>query len=80
MAQGNFDRLWESVADAVKDVREKVVEEPWYGRSLGGGETELQQWPQAQEMEPSFGSSTHIREGMEPNRDNNQEREIDIDR
>ena len=80
MAQGNFDRLWESVAEAVKDIREKVVEEPWYGRSLDSCEAGLQQWPQAQEVEPSFGSSTHIRESMEPNRDNNQEREIDIDR
>ena len=55
MAESNFDRLWESVAEAVKDVREKVVEEPWFGRALT--EPGAREWPQAHEpqqqsMEP----------------------------
>ena len=56
------------MGDAVSDIRQKLVEEPMWGRSLG--ENEAPSWPEA-EQEPPFGSSTHIRE-MEP--------EPDIDR
>jgi hypothetical protein len=51
---------WEDVqkglADAVKDIREKVVEEPYFGRSLSGPELQVQaqeqgpQWPEAKEQ------------------------------
>jgi hypothetical protein len=60
--------LWQEMGDAVSDIRQKLVEEPMWGRSLG--ENEAPSWPEA-EQEPPFGSSTHIRE-MEP--------EPDIDR
>jgi hypothetical protein len=60
--------LWQEMGDAVSDIRQKLVEEPMWGRSLG--ENDAPSWPEA-EQEPSFGSSTHIRE-MEP--------EPDIDR
>ena len=49
--------LWEAMGDAITDIRQKVVEEPMWGRSLG--ENEAPHWPEAQEPEPSFGSSTH---------------------
>jgi hypothetical protein len=72
----NFsDGLWNGLADAVADIRQKVVEEPMWGRSLG--ENDAPSWPQAQEPEPSFGSSTQSRE-IEPERE--QAQDIDLDR
>ena len=66
---------YEALGDAVSDIRRKVVEEPMWGRSLG--ENDAPSWPQAQEPEPSFGSSTHVRE-MEPERE--QPQDMDLDR
>jgi hypothetical protein len=54
MAERNFfDELSEGLADAVADIREKVVEEPWYGRAVTERETEAPQWPEAREPEPA---------------------------
>jgi hypothetical protein len=66
------EQLWQGLGDAVTDIRQKVVEEPMYGRAVTDG-ADAPHWPEAQEQEPSFGSSTHIRE-IEPNQD------IDLDR
>jgi hypothetical protein len=65
---------YEALGDAVSDVRQKVVEEPMWGRSLG--ENDAPSWPQA-ESEPSFGSSTKSIE-MEPQLE--QAQDIDLDR
>jgi hypothetical protein len=51
VAEQNFsDQLWNGLADAVADIREKVVEEPMWGRSLG--DDAAPQWPEAREAEP----------------------------
>jgi len=71
--QSFSEQLWNGLGDAITDIRQKVVEEPMWGRSLG--ENDAPSWPQAQEPEPSFGSSTHSRE-IEPE----QEQAQDIDR
>lgn len=68
-----FDELWNGLADAVADVREKVIEEPMWGRAVTERES-TPAWPEAQEPEPSFGSSTQSLE-MEP-----QAPDIDLDR
>jgi hypothetical protein len=47
----------ESFGDAVADIRQKLVEEPMWGRSLG--DNDAPHWPEAHEPEPSFGSITH---------------------
>lgn len=78
-----FDELWSGVANGMTDIRQKVVEEPMWGRTLG--ENDLPTWPEAHEPEPSFGSSTHIREmEPEPGRSFEQDREhcqeLDFDR
>lgn len=57
--RGFFEQLSKGFADAIADIREKVVEEPWFGRVVTERESEGPQWPQAQEPEPSFGSVTH---------------------
>jgi hypothetical protein len=50
--QNNFlHDLLSGVADAVADVREKVVEEGWFGRVVTE-RGELPQWPEAREAEP----------------------------
>lgn len=59
MKESIFDQLYNGIADAVADIREKVVEEPWFGRTVTERE-QAPQWPQAQEPEPSLGSATHV--------------------
>lgn len=67
-----FDRLYKGIADAVADIREKVVEEPMWGRALTERESATPQWPQAREPETSFGGVTcNIDVG--PTRDQMQE-------
>jgi hypothetical protein len=65
--------LWEEFSrgfgDAIADIREKVVEEPWYGRVVTDRDT-APQWPEARSAEPALGSVTHEREHA-------QEQEID---
>jgi hypothetical protein len=68
------EELWNGLGDAISDIRQKVVEEPMWGRSLG--ENDAPSWPEAQEPEPSFGSNTLIRE-IEPEM---PQQDIDIDR
>ncbi len=72
--QSLSEQLWQGLGDAVSDIRQKVVEEPMWGRSLG--ENDAPSWPQA-ESEPSFGSSTKSIE-MEPQLE--QGHDIDLDR
>jgi hypothetical protein len=81
MSKQSFsDELWQGLGNAIDDIRQKVVEEPMYGRAVTDG-PECPHWPEAQEMEPSFGSSTHIRE-TEPNMgpEREQQQDIDLDR
>jgi len=66
------EELWQGLGNAVTDIRQKVVEEPMYGRAVTEGQESLQ-WPEPQEPEPSLGSATHTRE-REP------EQDIDLDR
>ncbi len=56
--QSFWDKFSKGIADAIADIREKVVEEPMYGRVLSDRESASPQWPQAREPEPSFGSIT----------------------
>ncbi|WP_263377229.1 hypothetical protein [Granulicella aggregans] len=68
MAQRSFsEQLQKGLADAVADIREKVVEEPMWGRSLG--DNEPFPWPQSDGK--SFGSSERTIE---------REPEIDMER
>ena len=66
------EQLWNGLGDAITDIRQKVIEEPMYGRAVTDGPERLQ-WPEAQEQEPSLGSRTHTRD-IEPQQD------IDLDR
>jgi hypothetical protein len=75
MSRQSFsDQLWNGLGDGVADIREKFEEAMW-GRAVTDG-PEAPHWPEAQEPEPSFGSSTHIRE-VEPERE--QAQDIDLD-
>jgi hypothetical protein len=67
--------LWQGMGDAVSDIRQKLVEEPMWGRSLGENDAPL--WSEGQEPEPSFGSATHIQE-KEPEREQG-EHDIDLE-
>jgi hypothetical protein len=47
-----YDQFVKGLADAITDIREKVVEEPWFGRVVNEHKvTEVNWgWPQAQEV------------------------------
>lgn len=72
------DQLWKGLGDAVRDVREKAVEEPWYGRPLTEGQ-EYPQWGGAQEVGPSRGGSTHVID-REPTQEKEKGPDVDLDR
>jgi hypothetical protein len=48
------DQIFRGVVDAIADIREKVVEEPWWGRTTGGERVSIgpQQCPEAPEAAP----------------------------
>ncbi len=48
-----WDQLIDGMGDAITDIREKLVEEPWYGRTLDVPVSDLS--PRAGEIEPSLG-------------------------
>jgi hypothetical protein len=71
------DQIFRGVVDAIADIREKVVEEPWWGRTAGGERVSIgpQQCPEAPEAAPQ----------KNPEREQEREREHrtpdhDIDR
>ena len=72
------EQLWKGLGDAVRDIREKGVEEAWYGRALTEGQ-EYPQWSGAQEMAPSPGSSTHVID-REPMQEKERGQDVDLDR
>jgi len=58
-----FDKLTKGLGEIVADVREKVVEEAWYGRVVNerdGPEAQpITGWPQAREAQPEVGDHEH---------------------
>jgi len=46
-----YDALAKSVGDGIADIRQKVVEEAWFGRSVTA--IEGPKWPEAREAEPA---------------------------
>jgi hypothetical protein len=79
MPTENFsEQLWKGLGDAVRDIREKGVEEAWYGRALTEGQ-EYPQWGGAQEIAPSPGSSTHVIDS-EPEHGKEKSQDVDLDR
>jgi hypothetical protein len=60
-----YDQFSKGIADAITDIREKVVEEPWFGRAVNDRDS-TPQWPAAKEPEPSKDKSEHTREQEKP--------------
>jgi len=56
-----FDKLAKGLGDAVADIREKVVEEAWFGRVVNerDGPQAQPAWPQAREAQPEAGEHEH---------------------
>ena len=55
--QGFFGSVQKGLSDAITDIREKVVEEPMWGRSLSSGADAPIWQPGEQEQSQGFGSS-----------------------
>lgn len=72
--QSFLDEFTKGFGDAIADIREKVVEEPWFGRAVTEREVtqDAPQWPQAQEKEPI---ETH--ESINQDREREQQQDID---
>ena len=69
MAKGSvFDKISKGFADAIADVREKVVEEPWYGRVVNEPELTAPLWSQPSQ-EQAIGSVEHSIERNAPDMD-----------
>jgi hypothetical protein len=45
-----FDELYKGLGNAVSDIREKVVEEGYFGRVVNERQPEAPQWPEAKEQ------------------------------
>jgi hypothetical protein len=58
--QSLLNQLYQGLTNGVSDIREKLVEEPWFGRSLSEPGNDSPQWPEAKEPQPSVGSATHV--------------------
>jgi hypothetical protein len=71
MAKESFsDQLWKGLGDAITDIRQKVVEEAYFGRAVT--QLDVPQWPQCREQEPD-----HV---MGKEQEHERGQEIDIDR
>jgi len=45
-----FDEIYKGLGNAITDIRQKVVEEPMYGRAVTEQEPQAIQWPEAKEQ------------------------------
>ena len=45
-----FNELYQGLGNAIADIREKVVEEPYFGRVVNERQPEAPQWPEANEQ------------------------------
>ncbi len=66
--QSLYDKLAKGLGDAIADIREKVVEEPWFGRVVNERDAAVTHWPEAREAQPDSG---------EHERDDKNEQDID---
>jgi hypothetical protein len=71
----SLEKIFRGIGDAIADIREKVVEEPWYGRALSDRESAAPQWPQAREAEPA-----DTRDSVEQSRDRDTAADREMDR
>jgi hypothetical protein len=46
-----FDELYKGLGNAITDIRQKLVEEPMYGRAVTEQEPQAPQWPEAREQQ-----------------------------
>jgi len=60
-----YEKIAKGIADAITDIREKVVEEPWFGRVVTERDAAMPHWPQAHEVEPEKGEHDHERDAAD---------------
>ena len=68
--QSLYDSIAQGVGEAVADIRQKVVEEGYFGRAVTQLDVDAPQWPEP--TEPELGA-------QEPARDIEQEHSPDLD-
>ena len=56
-----WEQLSKGLGEAITDIRQKVVEEPMWGRAVTGESQQAQLSPEP-EQQPAFGSKTTVRE------------------
>lgn len=71
-----WHQLSQGLGDAIADIRQKVVEEPWFGRAVTDGDGTAPQLAQSQEMERgSFSFTSQVERGGQEAP--NQEQDLD---
>jgi len=75
------EELWQGLGNAITDIRQKVVEEPMYGRAVTDTPERLE-WPEGQGPEPALGSYTRATEKQfeqQPEKEPENHSGIDLD-
>jgi hypothetical protein len=60
-----YEKFAKGLADAIADIREKVVEEPWFGRVVNERDAAMPHWPQAQDVQPEQGGHDQERDAAD---------------
>jgi hypothetical protein len=71
-----FDQLFKGIGDGIADIRQKVVEEGYFGRAVTQLDVDAVQWPEAKEPQAREAKPAQT---MEPERDQKAP-DLDIDR
>jgi hypothetical protein len=53
MPQSLSDEFFNGFANAVDDIRQQVVEEPFFGRAVTDSGPDVPRWPETREVEPA---------------------------
>ena len=64
-----FEEFYKGLGNAITDIRQKVVEEPMYGRAVTEQDQQAPQWPEAKEQ------SWQERESLEQKKDHSPDLE-----
>lgn len=80
MAKGALEALYDGLLQARDDIRQKVVEEPWYGRAVTEAAAPAQEAaPEKADSLAEFYGKT-LPQGEELSRERDQERSIEPER
>jgi hypothetical protein len=66
MPKNLSDEFFNGLANAIDDIRQKVVEEPFFGRAVTDKGPDVPRWPEAKEMQPEQSREQERERDREP--------------